>query len=243
MRIAAIESTGRFVGSAARPRQVVRVTVTATDPVPGRIRVSLHGPAVRTPEPALVPGLEAGGTLTTEVGVTLSEPVTEGARRRVTVVAEADGARCTAEREITAAVTGWTMWMVSHFHYDPVWWNTQGGLHRELVRPARRRAAPPARRQDRLRPGPRAPGRRTPRRGLQVRPRRGRLPQAVLGPLPRGPRRPAAFPRRGPHRDRRRQLQRGQHQPHPPRVRRSATPSTASATSATSPAATPARPG
>ena len=24
------------------------------------------------------------------------------------------------------AETGWTMWMVSHFHYDPVWWNTQG---------------------------------------------------------------------------------------------------------------------
>ena len=24
------------------------------------------------------------------------------------------------------AEPGWTMWMVSHFHYDPVWWNTQG---------------------------------------------------------------------------------------------------------------------
>ena len=24
------------------------------------------------------------------------------------------------------AETGWTMWMVSHFHYDPVWWDTQG---------------------------------------------------------------------------------------------------------------------
>ena len=27
---------------------------------------------------------------------------------------------------MTVAEPGWTMWMVSHFHYDPVWWNTQG---------------------------------------------------------------------------------------------------------------------
>ena len=24
------------------------------------------------------------------------------------------------------AETGWVMWMVCHFHYDPVWWSTQG---------------------------------------------------------------------------------------------------------------------
>ena len=34
--------------------------------------------------------------------------------------------RCEAAAEITVAEPGWTMWMVSHFHYDPVWWNTQG---------------------------------------------------------------------------------------------------------------------
>ena len=27
--------------------------------------------------------------------------------------------------EFTVAEPGWTMYMVSHFHYDPVWWNTQ----------------------------------------------------------------------------------------------------------------------
>ena len=26
----------------------------------------------------------------------------------------------------TVAEPGWTMFMISHFHYDPVWWNTQG---------------------------------------------------------------------------------------------------------------------
>ena len=25
----------------------------------------------------------------------------------------------------TVAEPGWTMHMISHFHYDPVWWNTQ----------------------------------------------------------------------------------------------------------------------
>ena len=27
--------------------------------------------------------------------------------------------------DLTVAEPGWTMHMVSHFHYDPVWWNTQ----------------------------------------------------------------------------------------------------------------------
>ena len=36
--------------------------------------------------------------------------------------------RVTAEGVVRAAATGWTMWMVSHFHYDPVWWNTQAGF-------------------------------------------------------------------------------------------------------------------
>ena len=44
----------------------------------------------------------------------------------VTVICERDGARVTTDATITAAEPGWTMWMVSHFHYDPVWWNTQG---------------------------------------------------------------------------------------------------------------------
>ena len=28
--------------------------------------------------------------------------------------------------EFEVAEPGWTMHMISHFHYDPVWWNTQG---------------------------------------------------------------------------------------------------------------------
>jgi alpha-mannosidase len=72
-----------------------------------------------------------GETYVAEVGVRLAEPVAEGSVRRVTAVAEslgAGGVRCTADGEVSAAVTGWTMWMVSHFHYDPVWWNTQSAF-------------------------------------------------------------------------------------------------------------------
>jgi hypothetical protein len=47
---------------------------------------------------------------------------------RLPVLVTADGPDGTAElaADITVAEPGWVMWMVSHFHYDPVWWNTQG---------------------------------------------------------------------------------------------------------------------
>ncbi|GAA4638485.1 NEW3 domain-containing protein [Actinoallomurus vinaceus] len=131
MRIAAIESTDLFAGSTSHPRQIVRVTLTGADSPLTEIRVSLTGPAVTTPEPTIVARLDPGETLVAEVGVRLAEPVTEGAVRRVTAVAETLGVpetRVTLDGEIVAAVTGWTMWMVSHFHYDPVWWNTQAGF-------------------------------------------------------------------------------------------------------------------
>ncbi|MFL6052216.1 MAG: glycoside hydrolase family 38 C-terminal domain-containing protein [Actinoallomurus sp.] len=131
MRIAAIESTDLFAGSTSHPRQIVRVTLTGADSPLTEIRVSLTGPAVTTPEPTVVARLDPGETLVAEVGVRLAEPVTEGAVRRVTAAAETLGApevRVTLDGEVVAAVTGWTMWMVSHFHYDPVWWNTQAGF-------------------------------------------------------------------------------------------------------------------
>ncbi|GLZ02783.1 alpha-mannosidase [Actinomadura sp. NBRC 104412] len=130
MRISGVEGTDLFTGPPLAPRQVVRVGLAAERAV-GELRVRVDGPAVTTPEPVIVAGLAAGEERSVEVGVRLDEPVTEGAARRVTAVAEEtgpDAGRCTAEGEIVAAATGWTMWMVSHFHYDPVWWNTQGGF-------------------------------------------------------------------------------------------------------------------
>ena len=57
----------------------------------------------------------------------IAAPYQPGSTRRVTVtVDQRRRARTQAEADITVAEPGWTMWMVSHFHYDPVWWNTQG---------------------------------------------------------------------------------------------------------------------
>ena len=43
--------------------------------------------------------------------------------------AGAPGRRSSSPRSL--AEPGWTMFMVSHFHYDPVWWNTQGAYTSE----------------------------------------------------------------------------------------------------------------
>jgi hypothetical protein len=42
----------------------------------------------------------------------------------VTVIAETGSERSERSAMITIAKKGWTMWMVSHFHYDPAWWTT-----------------------------------------------------------------------------------------------------------------------
>ena len=194
MKISQIEATDLFLGPAAAPRQVVRVTLTAgpaSPPGPGTRR----GPHRPTPEPAVTGALAAGEQRVVEVGVLVAAPATEGPRTgspRSPTTADRPGHAPTAS--VRAAATGWTMWMVSHFHYDPVWWNTQRGftepwhdlpdapgadrLRPQFVRTAFdlvRAHLDAARRDD----------------GLPVRARRGRLPQAVLGRLPRGPRRPA----------------------------------------------------
>ncbi|MGA2826785.1 MAG: glycoside hydrolase, partial [Streptosporangiaceae bacterium] len=144
MRITAVASTDLFAGTAPRPLQIIQVTLAndgldmITDPhIPVEIRVD--GTGVATPVPVRVTGLEPGGTLTAEVPVEFAAPYLAGSLRRVTAVATvarraATGARATGaggtraqlEAEVTAAEPGWTMWMVSHFHYDPVWWGTQG---------------------------------------------------------------------------------------------------------------------
>ncbi len=134
MRITRVEPTELFTGTAGRPLQVVRVTLAAGGAGDGGspgtpLAVRIEGPAVRTPQPVILASLDAGAEQTVEVGVELAAPVTEGAARRATVIAEPAagqrGARAETAAGIIAAVPGWTMGMVSHFHYDPVWWNTQ----------------------------------------------------------------------------------------------------------------------
>lgn len=112
MQVVSVESTELFVGPPDAPLQLARVTVSrCTEPAPVRIDGDgLSGQA------AVSVGQEV-----VEVPVAVHRPVV-GERRNAWVHA----AGAIVRFEFTVAEPGWTMFMVSHFHYDPVWWNTQG---------------------------------------------------------------------------------------------------------------------
>lgn len=101
-----------FVGTADAPEQIVRVTVAGA---PGSTVVRISGGGLIGSATA-----EAGDSVI-EVPVAVEQPV-PGERRAARVSA----GDTTLDFEFTVAEPGWTMFMVSHFHYDPVWWNTQG---------------------------------------------------------------------------------------------------------------------
>ena len=136
MRISAVTSTLLYRGTAARPRQIVQVTVVNdTGAQAGPATVTVAGPGIATPEPAAVPPLPPGGEHVAEVAVAAAG-LSPGRTRPVTVIADSGAARAQQAAEVTIAEPGWTMWMVSHFHYDPVWWSTQGQfLESRLVLP------------------------------------------------------------------------------------------------------------
>ena len=118
------------MGTAQRPLQVVRVTLASDGPDAApdtAVTVHVDGPGVRNPGPFRISDLSPGEEKTCEVPVEIAVPYQPGSTRRVTVTAETAAGRVTADADISVAEPGWTMLMVSHFHYDPVWWNTQGG--------------------------------------------------------------------------------------------------------------------
>ena len=111
MHVISAESTELFTGPPDAPLQLVRVTHTG-----GPAEVRVQGEGLSTPTPAIADA--ADGIV--EVAVAVSRPV----------VGEQRSARVrTGDAEtpfvFTVAEPGWTMYMISHFHYDPVWWNTQ----------------------------------------------------------------------------------------------------------------------
>jgi len=126
MRIVSVESTDLFVGTAQRPLQVVRVTLVNEEPGAASARLGVQGAGVRDPGPFGINDLNPGEEKAFEVPVEIAAPYQPGSTRRVTVTLDSEAGRSQAEADITVAEPGWTMWMVSHFHYDPVWWNTQG---------------------------------------------------------------------------------------------------------------------
>src|SRR5215813_14130066 len=131
MRITGAEPTALFAGTAARPLQIMRVTLLGGDhdAAAGQaspVVVRVEGTGVTTPHPLRIKGPEPGATRTAEVPVTVAAPHGPGSILPVTAIAETPGTRAERDTVLTVAEPGWTIWMVSHFHYDPVWWNTQG---------------------------------------------------------------------------------------------------------------------
>jgi alpha-mannosidase len=134
MRITGVDSTDLFTASAGgsgRALQVVRVTVEATETAEEGVTAQLRvmGTRVSTPQPFGITLGKPGEGRTGEVSVAVTG--SPGADLPVTAIAEtapvsAGRGRAELTASITVAEAGWTMWMVSHFHYDPVWWNTQG---------------------------------------------------------------------------------------------------------------------
>jgi alpha-mannosidase len=112
MRVLTAESTELFVGPPDAPLQLVRVTYTGcSQPTP--VRVDGHGLAGEA--------VAAAGDEAVEIPVVVDDPVL-GARHAARVRGDDSAVAFT----FTVAEPGWTMFMISHFHYDPVWWNTQG---------------------------------------------------------------------------------------------------------------------
>ncbi|MBJ7400979.1 NEW3 domain-containing protein [Mycolicibacterium sp.] len=113
MKVTAAEATELFVGDPAEPLQVVRVGYTGAV---GSVVMRVAGDGLSTVDPVTVSG---DGTVEVAVRVENAVP---GQRRAARVLAGSEEFAF----EFTVTEPGWTMYMISHFHYDPVWWNTQG---------------------------------------------------------------------------------------------------------------------
>ena len=110
--VASAESTDLFVGPADTPLQLVKVAHTGAGSSP----IVVEGDGLATPRPPVAD--PAGGVV--EVPVEVSDPV-PGQHRAARVRFEGGS----TDFDFVVAEPGWTMFMISHFHYDPVWWNTQ----------------------------------------------------------------------------------------------------------------------
>jgi alpha-mannosidase len=115
VRVISAESTELFVGPPDAPLQLVRVTLenSADCDEPASVRIGGDGVAGHT--------VAHPGQAVVEVPVAVEDPV-PGRRR----AAQVHVAGASTPLSFVVAEPGWTMFMISHFHYDPVWWNTQG---------------------------------------------------------------------------------------------------------------------
>ncbi|NGO81388.1 glycoside hydrolase [Streptomyces sp. YC504] len=146
VHVSGVTTPGLFTGPESDPLQVVRVRIRRTRPA-GPLRISVTGRGVGTPRPRLL----RADTAEAYAGVDAKAELAGGARQsetaleswaevpvRVTDAAPGDRLPATAhvhasdgrlltsyDFELTVAEPGWTVRLVPHFHYDPMWWNTQ----------------------------------------------------------------------------------------------------------------------
>src|SRR6266540_3985522 len=117
MPVAAVsaESTELFVGDESNPLQIVRVSAS------GPARIFVEGQGLSTPATV---EMAVAGQFGAEIPVDTQGAV-PGTTLPARAVISSGGERIEVDFDLVVAEPGWTMHMVSHFHYDPVWWNTQ----------------------------------------------------------------------------------------------------------------------
>ncbi|BBY59383.1 hypothetical protein MSAR_25190 [Mycolicibacterium sarraceniae] len=110
VRVTSAESTELFVGPPDALLQVVRVGYLGAS---GADTLRVTGDGLRSDDV-----MPPAGDGVVEIAVRVARPV-PGQRRAADAGAD-------FPFEFVVAEPGWTMYMVGHFHYDPVWGNTQG---------------------------------------------------------------------------------------------------------------------
>lgn len=131
-RLAAVRDTVRFIRGprhAADPndlRQVIELDWVGAGPAQATVVVGGGTPV--SDSWSLGPG-SAETLSTVEIGVPASADPGDSLDLEVRTP---DGQRLDAQ--LTVAEPGWRMFMVSHFHYDPVWWTTQAAYLTDLDR-------------------------------------------------------------------------------------------------------------
>jgi alpha-mannosidase len=126
MDIVAAESTNLFIGTEASPRQVAVVLIRGSDAAAREpARVEIRGSRLATDGALSVGPLAPNEVARLEVGVTVEDPIEAGESRDAEVVLRVGSKERRLAFDFVVTEPGWRMFMISHFHYDPVWWNTQ----------------------------------------------------------------------------------------------------------------------
>ena len=125
LSVKAVISTYCFVETPGGPAQVVWLDLESS--VDDEVEVWVEGPGVDCPV-RWRGRLSEGEKERAEVAVLAPEGARNSHALPIEAVVRSAGAQATETRqagELEVREPGWTMYMVSHFHYDPVWWNTQ----------------------------------------------------------------------------------------------------------------------